>query len=371
MPRSADAQLIELLNGCETQSTVDIRLRSGTPHFFSTNVPLNLGENYTPRLLKVGGLHETGTQAVNRVSVAMSNVDLQWGLKLASELRGLELADVTIKRLFRNPKIGIFQHKHFFSGKLVGAAADEKQINFDVIPKTTASGLSLAIRMLSPLCAWIFKDPRTCKYLGLLLTCNLVRKSRGGCRGRENEEHNGGFAFPENPTQAAPGASGNSLPGAGAGENPCFVEGTRVFTHKGEQRIETIKEFWRVYSFNPQTQQVELDTVEEVFEHVVTGYFEFTFSDGASVKVTPEHPFFTEAGEFVRADDLRIPHEGERGSVVRRFCDDCWRNVELKQMKWHSGQNVKVYNLHVLRNHTYFANRFAVHNSKDPNAPLI
>lgn len=370
MGRTADTELLEFVTGrCETQSTVDIALRGvEEPFYFSTNVPLALDNNYTPRLLKVGELKETGTQATNRVQVTLSNTDLAWGLKLASDLRQLELAGVVIKRLYRslsNP--GVFQHKHFFSGKLVGAEADEKQIVFDVIPKPTAAGLIVATRTLSPRCAWIFKDPRTCRYAGVHTTCNQLRKSSGGCRGRENEEHNGGFAFPENPTQAAPGSGGNPGPGVGSGQ--CFFEGEMVETIRGEQPIETIRPLWRVRNFNRQTMEIEVDTVEENGVHVnfVTEYFEFVFSDGSSIRTTAEEPFFDRHGQFIPARELRFD---STPSVVWRCVKGDWRKVSLKSAKRHSGGVWKVYNLSTMRNKTLFVGGFAFHN-KDQGGEIV
>lgn len=363
MPRSADSQLLELNEGCITRSTVDIRLRSGVSHFFSTEEELNLDADYTPRLLHIGGLQETATKETNRVPVTLSNVDLTWGLKLASDARELELADVVIRRLYRDAgNSAINQHKHFFTGKIVNAGADEKEITFDVIRKSTAMGTSFAYRTLSPICPWIYKD-RNCKDAGDFLDCNQLLKSRHGCRGRDNFEHNGSFAYPETPTQAAPGSGGNG--GEGVGGGTCFLKGTSIFTPRGEQPIEALRRFFRVYSFNPMTREIEVDSVEDVFEYTVSGYFELIFGDGSNVSVTPEHPFLTESNEYVRADDLKIPSGGNRGSIVWRFIKGVWKRVELKRFKWHL-ENVQVHNLHVLRNRNYFANRYAVHNK----APL-
>ncbi|HEY0428985.1 MAG TPA: hypothetical protein VGC76_14485 [Pyrinomonadaceae bacterium] len=363
MPRTRNEELLSLVfNRCESQSTVDIRLLIGPPKFFSTNVRLDLDETYIPRILKVGVVKETGTPATNRVQVVLSNTDLEWGIKLASELRDLELADVVVKRLFRSlTDASIFQHKHFFSGKVVNVEADEQQIVFDIVPKSTAAGSSLSIRTLSALCAWIFKD-HNCQYFGLETFCNLVRKSRGGCRGRLNEPNNGGFAFPENPTQSAPGSGGNPATGVGAGH--CFFEGEPILTARGTQPVETIKKFWRVWNFNPATMAVESDTVSETFVNFVSEYFEFVFSDNSKIRTTSEEPFFDEAGNFIPAHALRFD---SAPTVVWRFVGGDWRKASLKSAKRFSGEVWKVYNFETLRNKTLFANGFAFHNKEqDP-----
>ncbi|MCD9188232.1 MAG: hypothetical protein LUM44_17585 [Pyrinomonadaceae bacterium] len=358
MPRPTTPEFEELLPACETLSTVEMVLRDDTVHRFAP-VPLVLsGNTYQPLLIRTGDLKESGGASTNRVSVEISNIDRAWSVLLASSLRKLELADVQIKRLYReigNPTT--FFHKHFFGGKLVGAESSETSLTFDVIPKTTASGVCLATQTLSPTCAWVFKDPLTCKYTGTETTCNLQLKSKAGCRGRNNTEHNGGFTFPDNPTQSSPGSGGN--PGTGIGTGSCFLKGTLVFTPRGEIGIEKIKKGFQVYSFNPQTREIEIDTVKEVFKHFVTGYYSLLFEDGFA-HVTYEHPFLSESGEFVRVDEMVC------GDKFRRFTSGRWKLVKLRKKRWNSGIVTEVYNFHVERNQNYFANRFAVHNTKQP-----
>lgn len=358
MPRTTTTEFEELLAACETQSTIDLRLRDGAEHLLATD-EIELGKGtYLPLLMNVGDLKESGGTETNRVSVEISNISREWSVILASDVRNLELADVQIKRFYA--EIGNranFFHKHFFGGKLVGAQATERSLTFDVIPKSTASGLCLSTRNLSPGCAFIFKDPRTCKYTGSETTCNLQLKSKHGCTGRDNTENFGGWTSPENPSQAAPGSGGNS--GGGIGTGVCFLKGTKIFTPRGEVNIEDVRRNLKIYSHDPQTREIQIDTVAETFRHQVTGYFVVRFSDASFCAVTPEHPFLSKSGEWTAVDKMQI------GGEFWRFTGGRWNLVSLQKINWHRGAVVDVYNFRVSKNQNYFANRFAVHNSKN------
>jgi hypothetical protein len=161
MPRTTPPGLTNLLPGCETQSTVDITLRDGTTKYFCTGeTELLLGGNLYERLLKrVGDLQETLGQATNRVEVKVSNVDGEFGQNVASPERKMELADVVIRRLYRNLNDGDdFHWMHFFTGKAVNSVVTEQFVTFDVIPDTTAAGTCIATETMSPNNGWKFPE---------------------------------------------------------------------------------------------------------------------------------------------------------------------------------------------------------------------
>lgn len=371
MPRS-ETGISTLLFACETESLVDITTRGAEVfHFTTARDGLNLsGTSYTNHLLRVGELKESGGQETNRVNVRVSNETEAWGIRIASQLRTLALAKVEIRRFFSEiNNRASYQTKNFFTGKLINAetvsevtqrdsagraTVIEKYISFDVIPKSTASGLSVALRTLSPSCAFVFKDIH-CQYSGGETVCNKQLKSKEGCRGRNNTSHNGGWTFPETPTQGLPSTSGG---GGGIGGGTCFVKGTRIFTPKGWRKIEQMKKGFSVYSFNESTLEVERDFVVNPFRHIVSGYFEFRFSDGSRIKVTGEHRFLRSNGEWIRADEF-----SEDTEIWKHLRG--WQKVKVTAMKYVS-EITEVYNIHVAKNHTYFAEGFAVHNAKEP-----
>jgi hypothetical protein len=325
--RPVNATLEALFPGRETQSTVDIKLISeATPYYFSTNVAFTAsGNSYVPLVLRVGELKETQNTATNRVRVTLSNVDKTWGLKLASDLRKLEMANVVIKRLFRSrSNLATNTHQHFFTGKLVNAEANEREINFDVIPDTTASGFCIATENLTPANGW---------------------------------------RFPEAPTASSPGTGDN--PGGGIGGGGCFGLETEIKTKDGsivfgdlplgvpEKRISLV-------SFDLCGKINIDDEVLEVAEHEVNEFFTLHFERG-TVKVTPKHPFLTKFGHWTRAEDFSL-------SQTTKIFNGIWAESRLIGFSYHR-QKTLVRSMRT-GGGSYFANNFAVKNSKDPNFPV-
>lgn len=155
MPRNAATSILD----ARTESTVDITLRDGTTMFkFSSGRALTTANgSYTPQILKVSELSENIGNPVNRVSVVLGNVDIDWGVSAGFPLHNLDMATAWV-RIFlediNNP--AITEHRHYFKGKIVQASADEQTVSFDVIPKTTAAGTRFAIETLSPTKGWKF-----------------------------------------------------------------------------------------------------------------------------------------------------------------------------------------------------------------------
>lgn len=86
----------------------------------------------------------------------------------------------------------------------------------------------------------------------------------------------------------------------------CFVPETKILTERGEIKIEEIKVGEKIYSFNEETQALEVDNVSEVMERLVDeDIFEIELEDGTVLLVTKEHPFFVEGG-WVEANELEI-----------------------------------------------------------------
>jgi len=155
MPRNATTSILD----AATESTVDITLRDGITMFkFSSGRAITTANgSYTPQILKVSELVENTGNPVNRVSVVLGNVDLDWGVGAAFSLHNLDMASAWVRIYLQdinNPTIT--EHRHYFKGKIVQASADEQTVSFDVIPKTTAAGTRFAIETLSPNKGWKF-----------------------------------------------------------------------------------------------------------------------------------------------------------------------------------------------------------------------
>lgn len=321
MPRYVSSTLLALLPDCESQSTIEIAVRDGSFRRYCTGEePLVLGGNtYTPRLKRVSDLREQLGQAFNRLSATISNIDLDFGLLVADSARKLELADVVVKRFYRdyaNPSVN--EWVHIFTGKTVNATIGEQFVTFDIIPDTSAAGTCLATETLSPRNGWI---------------------------------------FPEVPDQTPPGTGDGGDGGGIVGGGYCFLAGTMILSPRGWQPIETMRRGWNIVNFDEETDEIYTDEIAAMFRHVVTGYFEIGFSNGARLRVTPEHPLLTEFDGFRAVADIEI------GQNVRQFDPKGgWSKSRLISSRWISGQPVTVYNLHAAERHNYFANGVAVHN---------
>ncbi len=350
-----------LLKHSAAASFINITTRSGEIFYHATEKLDIGGIPYSNYLISVGGFTETGTQATNRVEIRLSNTDDALGIRIASKLRTLELAKCDIYKIwYPENNFAARETKYFYGGKIVGLETNtetgeneiNKYISFSVIPKTTASGLSAANRNLSPLCWYIFKG-KFCQYSGALMTCNQQLKSLHGCFGRRNEEHNGGWTNPETPTLGLPTTGGGGF----TGRVPCFIKGTPVLTPSGSRQIETFTKGDKIYSFNPNTLEVEVDEVVEMLSHSANGFYEFTFNDNSTLSVTPEHPFLAADGKWICADRFE-----EKKTEIWRFTGKWTKTHIVKIKREHSV--TPVFNLHVKKNHVYLPKGFAAHNAK-------
>lgn len=347
MPRSTSPTLESLLPHCETQSTVDITLRDDTVKYYCTGdeelelTPPGADDpvTYLPDLIRVGELKETLGQPTNRISVKISNVrnDSELGKTISAATRKTELADVVIRRLYRDaddPET--FEWKHFFTGKAVSVVAEQEVIEdgelnqtirpfvaFDVIDDIEAAGTCIATETLSP---------------------------------------NNGWKFPDVPDQSPPGSGDNPGGGVGGGELPCFAGETLInisedilipFLSIYEQRDVFIGS--SIISFDDEG-EIVIDVIENVFRHTVEKYLLVEFADGSILRVTKEHPFFTEKG-FTAIGKLKT------GDKVKSYKQK-WRDLEIVSIE-EITETIGVFNLTTRRTHHYFADGKGVHNRKD------
>jgi hypothetical protein len=211
---------------------------------------------------------------------------------------------------------------------------------------------------LSPRCWWTYKGGTECHSTSGETTCP---QTRSACTKRGVEYEFGGWEAFIEPVSSPPGGGGND--GGGIGDGTCFTLDTPVWTPDGEVPIGELEAGGRVVSFDEISGVIDCeDVITEVLDHESGGYYTFEFEHGA-INVTPEHRLFRANNIFVLADMFRV------GETVRAFTG-AWTDSKLLRIRWNSDEKVKVRNLHVRKNRTYFANRCGVHNAK-PIEPIL
>lgn len=146
---------------------------------------------------------------------------------------------------------------------------------------------------------------------------------------------------------------GTSLGEGDHGGNACFTANTKVSTEDGYKIISELKEGDKVYSLNPNTDEVELKPIEKVITHSSDKIYEFSINNG-TINTTYSHPFYTlEEGiieaQFVSAG-YHFKTQDNKELLIEKTC--------IKE------QDETVYEIKVADNHSYFVgdSRILVHN---------
>jgi len=137
--------------------------------------------------------------------------------------------------------------------------------------------------------------------------------------------------------------------------NACFTSDTIIMTPNGEKKIDEFSKGDQVIAFDENGNLVE-SFVTDLFVHNNESVYSYIFSNGVSIKSTPNHPFYTRNG-FVEIGNLKV------GDTV---IDSNNNEISLISVE-NIGQHI-VYNIEVDEHHTYIANGIRVHNKFDPNA---
>jgi len=153
----------------------------------------------------------------------------------------------------------------------------------------------------------------------------------------------------------------------------CFPAGTKILMADGTEKvIERINQGDRVMSFNETSKELEVATVtkpmsRQTREELIC----IETEDGKILKMTPEHPVFTQRG-WVDARDLKEEDEvlswltSMEPEYIRPWVSSFFQNplksVKIKKIWKEEGKTRKVYNMEVEPNNTYVANGIVVHN---------
>ena len=143
---------------------------------------------------------------------------------------------------------------------------------------------------------------------------------------------------------------GSGSGGGGGDRGGCCPAGTKVSTPQGVKNIEDLKEGDEIYSFN-KDKKIEIDVIEKVFEHENNKILKITLWDGSIIRATGNHWFFNEYNRFSPLENFKV------GDVLIHKSGDVMPIEKIEE-----DGNEKVYNFHVLKNHTYIANDILVHN---------
>ena len=128
----------------------------------------------------------------------------------------------------------------------------------------------------------------------------------------------------------------------------CFVAGTKVLTEYGLMNIEDITVGTKVYSYNEDTKEVELNKVLVTHKNLVDKDMTKVTINGQELESTSGHPYYTINRGWIPAKDLI---KGER--VLTSTGEELIiENVETKEC---TGKiYTTVYNLTVENNHNYY-----------------
>jgi hypothetical protein len=140
------------------------------------------------------------------------------------------------------------------------------------------------------------------------------------------------------------------------GEASCFAAGTPVATPEGTRPIETITAGMTVLAYDTSSQRVVPALVERTKKRLNKPVGVLTFSDGASLTVTANHPFYSvTAGTWVTAGELAT------GEAVLELDGEQVKEATLVS-KTHFDQSVDVHDLTIAEQHDFFAAGVLVHN---------
>ncbi len=154
----------------------------------------------------------------------------------------------------------------------------------------------------------------------------------------------------------------------GFGDLLCFIEGTLVETPDGPMPIEKIKVGQEVNACNEEKTLCTVQTVKKVRENSATFFVNLEIL-GESIVVTPNHPIFAKNRGWVIAEQVEQGDEVltvEKDEFDKKVLGSAF--IDKKSFK-SLPQPVRVFNLELDKDHTYFAGssnedskRIVVHN---------
>jgi len=229
MPRNLPTGLISLLKSgyAETHSFLVINLLGpgrtiGKTIYLATCTetqggggnPPRPATTYLPHLRQTGPVKMSLARSADRCDVIIENIDLFAGLDFVAKQDALYGSFAQFGRIWRdlrNPANTFWVT--LLTGQVIGARASEQEVQLALMSDIYSSGAIAGQMVYSLSCPWTFKDSATCAYVGPETVCNKLLNDPGGCSGRSNQFHYGGFPYID--SQA-------SIGGAAALQSPTF-----------------------------------------------------------------------------------------------------------------------------------------------------
>ena len=157
----------------------------------------------------------------------------------------------------------------------------------------------------------------------------------------------------------------------------CVAEDSLISMADGTQKqIKDIKVGDKVLSYNTTTRKIEQTVVQSLTKVIRQDIVHITFADGTMLKITPDHPMFSERGwiAYSTADgentypEVELEKQGTQiGDLILSL--SLLFDKEIVDMKYITGEKIPVYTFTVEDNHNYFAQSVLIHNG--PVIPCI
>ncbi len=141
----------------------------------------------------------------------------------------------------------------------------------------------------------------------------------------------------------------------------CFPADTLVATVGGSVTISNLRPGNRVLAEDPTTGLVRVERVEALIARPVSPLLALTLSDGSSLVVQPDHPFWVDGGPGIDGPGWYTAGTLRVGDRLRTAAG---RDVSVVAIRWNAG-DANVYTLTVANDHTFFVGsaRVLVHNT--------
>ncbi len=189
----------------ESHDVLYLRLANGTVKRVGTakmtSVPLKIFDvnrlpdvdigNYAGHLLRGSSTKQSLTQAADRVTVEIQNVDTLMGLSLNDSASSLAGSYSVYGRAYKTSG-GLWVTTPFIYGEVDDVQANQDVATVTIVSDTAPNVSFLTNRPIQKTCPLAFKGTK-CGYVGGLTTCNKKRDDAGGCSGRNNVHRFGGF----------------------------------------------------------------------------------------------------------------------------------------------------------------------------------
>ena len=150
----------------------------------------------------------------------------------------------------------------------------------------------------------------------------------------------------------------------------CVAEDSLISMADGTQKqIKDIKVGDKVLSYNTTTRKIEQTVVQSLTKVIRRDIVHITFADGSYIKITPDHPMFSERGwiAYSTADgentypEVELEKQGTQiGDMILSL--SLLFDKEIVDMKYITGETIPVYTFTVENNHNYFAQSVLIHN---------